>query len=156
MKVCQTCNQTNPVEAMYCRQCASPLDASQPRPQQQYANPPQFNTSPFNQQQQQWNNPPQYVQTPQQFSQATGGASSRATQSAILAVVGLLCCGFITGIPAAIMGWLEIQAIKEGKSSSEGMMMAQVGLWLGIGGTIINAVVGFIGMLILMAGGGGY
>lgn len=159
MKVCRNCNQTNPVEAMFCRQCATPLDSVQPNQQQspnpqyanpQYANPPQFN-------QQQWNQPNYGNQGVQQnFAKPSGGASSRATQSAILAVVALLCCGFLTGIPAAIMGWLEIQAIKEGKSSPDGMMMAQVGLWLGIGGTIINAIINFIGVLILMAGGGGY
>lgn len=148
MKVCRNCNQTNPPEAMFCRQCASPLDAGQPN-QQQYANPPQYN-------QQQYNQPNYGNQGVQQnFASASGGASSRATQSAILAVVALLCCGFITGIPAAILGWLEIQAIKEGKSSPEGMMMAQIGLWLGIGGTIINAIGGFI-LLILMSAGGRY
>lgn len=148
MKVCQNCKQTNPPEAMFCRQCASPLGAAQPN-QQQYAPPPQFN------QQQQWNQPNygnQGMQQPQNFVGATGGASSRATTSAILAVVALLCCGFLTGIPAAVMGWLEIQAIKEGKSSPQGMMMAQIGLWLGIAGTIINAVVNFIALILMSAG----
>lgn len=136
---------------MFCRQCASPLDAGQPN-QQQYANPQQQSGN-----QQQWNQPNFGNQGVQQnFARPTGGASSRATQSAILAVVALLCCGFLTGIPAAILGWLEIQAIKEGKSSPDGMMMAQIGLWLGIGGTIINAIINFIFMLMMMAGGRGY
>ena len=148
MKVCSNCKQTNPLEAMFCRQCASPLDAGQPN-QQQYANP-----------EQQFGNQPNFgnQRVQQNFAATSGGANSRATQSAILAVVALFCCGFLTGIPAAIMGWLEIQAIKEGKSSPEGMMMAQIGLWLGIGGTIINAIVSIIfGFFFLLAGsGGGY
>lgn len=151
MKVCQNCKQTNPIEAMFCRQCASPLTGGQAQQQQQYANPQnQFG------QQQQWNQGNQNVQQ-QNFGQNVGGgASSRATTSAILAVVGLLCCGFITGIPAAILGWLEISAIKEGKSSPAGMTMAQIGLWLGIAGTVINAIISFILLILSAAGGGGY
>lgn len=85
-----------------------------------------------------------------------GGNSNRAMLAAGLAVAGLFCCGFLTGIPAAIMGWLELQAINEGKSSPDGKMMAQVGLWLGIAGTIINAIANIFIFILLSLGGGGY
>ncbi len=140
MKVCANCNQTNPTDAMFCRQCASPLGGGQ-APQPQYANPqPQFG------------NQPNFGNQPMQpnFANTSGGATQRAMAAAGLAVAALLCCGFFTGIPAAILGWLEISAIKEGKASAEGMMMAQVGLWLGIGGTIINAIATLI-LLVLMS-----
>lgn len=145
MKTCNNCRQTNPPEAMFCRQCASPLNSGQA--QQQYANPqPNFG------QQQQWNQPnygnPGMQQ--QNFGQASGPASSRANTSAILSFAGLFCCG-ILGIAGAIMGWLEIQAIKEGKSSHAGMTMAQIGLWVGILTVVLNVVGGilfvFLGML---------
>lgn len=149
-KTCRNCNQVNPPEAMFCRQCASPLDASQP--QQQYAPPP-----PQYQNQQQWGQQNVGNQGMQQnFSQTGAPKSNRAMISAILAVAGLFCCGFLTGIPAAIMGWLEIQAIKEGKSTPDNMMMAQIGLWLGIAGTVINAVVNIIAFILMSLGGRGY
>lgn len=150
-KFCQNCNQVNPAEAAFCRQCASPLNAAQPQ-QQHGTPPPQFGN------QQQWGQPNYGTPQMQNFAQAGGGASSRATAAAGLAVAALFCCGFLTGIPAAIMGWLEIQAIKEGKSSPAGMTMAQVGLWLGIIGTVINAVANIIGVLFLglLNTGGGY
>jgi hypothetical protein len=151
MKICNNCQQTNPLDAAFCRQCASPLGAGQA--QQQYQNPPpQFG------QQQQWNQPnqPNYPVAPQNnMNRAAGGASTRAMAAAGLAVAGLFCCGFLTGIPAAIMGWLELNAIKEGKAPVEGQMMAQVGLWLGIAGTIINAVVNFFLLIMMSLGGGG-
>ncbi len=151
MKVCQNCKQTNPIEAMFCRQCASPLGGGQAQQQQQQYGNAQQQVG----QQQQWNQA-NYGGVQQQNSGTNtgGGASSRATISAVLAVIGLLCC-FFAGIPAAILGWLEIQAIKEGKSSAAGMTMAQIGLWLGIAGTIINAILYFIGLIITSIGGGG-
>lgn len=135
MKVCQNCNQTNPPEAMFCRQCASPLGAGQqnqpPPPTPQYQQPPP-------------------IHQPQNFARpASGGSTSgRAMASAGLAVLSLFCCGFLSGLPAAVLGWLEIQAIKEGKSSPDGMMFAQIGLWGGIIGGIIGTILGFIGLLI--------
>jgi hypothetical protein len=150
-KICRNCNQVNPPEAMFCRQCAASLDT--PPAQQQYTPPP-----PQYQNQQQWNQPNfgnQGMQPPN-FAQTGAPKSNRAMISAILAVLALFCCGFLTGIPAAIMGWLEIQAIKEGKAPADGMMMAQVGLWLGIAGTIINAILNIIGFILLSLGGRGY
>lgn len=144
MKVCSNCNQTNPIEATFCRQCASPLSSGQSSP------PPRQNEQGWNQQninnQKGQNN----------FAATGGGVSQRAMTAAGLAAAALLCCGFFTGIPAAILGWLEIQAIKEGKSSPEGMMMAQVGVWLGIAGTIINAVVTVIVLAVMGLGSRGY
>lgn len=132
MKVCRNCNQTNPPEAMFCRQCASPLDAGQAQSTQ----PPP-------------NQPPNYQ--PQNFANASGGASGRAMAAVGLAVLAPFCCGLLSGIPAAILGWLEIQAIKEGKSSPAGMMMAQIGLWGGIIGSIIGTIVGIIGGLMWLS-----
>lgn len=147
-KICQNCNQPNPQEATYCRQCASPLNA--PSQQQQYNNqPPQFGN-------QQWNQPNYNNNQVQNFSQNTGGNSTRAMLAAGLAVAGLFCCGIFTGIPAAILGWLEISAIKEGKAPQSGMMMAQVGLWLGIIGSIINTIINFLVLIMMSMSGGGY
>jgi hypothetical protein len=146
MKVCSNCNQTNPMEATFCRQCASPLGNNQ-----SYQPPP---SPPRSNQQPGWN-PPQgnNQKAPQNFTSSSGGASSRAMAAAGLAAAALFCCGFLTGIPAAILGWLEVQSIREGKSSTDGMMMAQVGIWLGIAGTIINAVCTVILLAMMSLGG---
>lgn len=140
---------------MYCRQCASPLNAAPPN-QQQYAPPQQqFGNQQFGNQQQ-WQQPNYGNQQMQNLGQpggAGGGASGRAMAAAGLAVAGLLCCGFFTGIPGAILGWLEISAIKEGKSSPAGMTMAQVGLWLGIIGAIINTIANIFILILMRLGG---
>ena len=79
---------------------------------------------------------------------ASGGASPRAMASLGLAIAALvLCCGPLTGIPAAILGWLEIGAIKEGRSSQAGLMFAQIGLW----GGLIVSVLNLVGVVVLMA-----
>jgi hypothetical protein len=140
MKVCNNCQQQNPVEAAFCRQCASPLG------NQSYQAPPPPANQPG------WNQPTPRNQ--QNFAMTTGGASQRAMLAAGLAAFGLCCC-FPGGIVAAIVGWLEISAIKEGKSSSEGMMLAQIGMWGGIAGAIINAISYFI-LTVFGYFGGGY
>lgn len=58
----------------------------------------------------------------------------------ILAIAGFLCCGGIAGIPAAIVGWMELDAIKNGRSPESGKTMATIGLWGGIAATVIHAV----------------
>ena len=131
------------MEATFCRQCASPLGSGH-----SYQPPPPSNQPPINQ--------PNNQGGRQNFASTGGGASQRAMAAAGLAAVALFCCGFLTGIPAAILGWLEIQAIKEGKSPADGMLMAQVGVWLGIAGTIINAVVTVIFLALMSLGGRGY
>ena len=89
---------------------------------------------------------------------ARAGASGKAITSLILAIAGLvLCCGPFTGIPAAIVGWMELNSIKAGQSSPAGMWMAQVGIWGGIAVSILSVL--FFGgwvLLSLMAGGGAY
>ena len=58
--------------------------------------------------------------------------------SLILAIVALICCGPFTGIPAAILGWMELDAIKTGRSPADNKWMAQVGLWGGIVSALIH------------------
>ncbi len=70
--------------------------------------------------------------------------------SLILAIVGLLCCGPFTGIPASIVAWLELDAIKNGKSSPDGKMMAQIGFWGGIAVTVIHGALWVIYLVFVM------
>ena len=112
-KPCPNCNQQNPVEAAFCLNCASPLIAGQ------------------------YNATPQFVNT------AAAGTSHKGLISLILAIVALICCGPFAGIPAAIVGWMELDAIKSGRSSGENKWMALVGVWGGIASTLIH-IVGYL------------
>jgi len=139
-KYCQNCRQQNSPEAQFCRFCASPLNGGQ-RPQNQ-AN---FNN-------QQWNQGFQGNQSAG-FVQPSAGASGRAIASLLLSICSLLFCCMLTSIPGAILGWMEISAIKQGRSSPAGMMMAKIGLWGGIGVSILTLF--FYGFYLLLALSGG-
>ncbi|MBW3068594.1 MULTISPECIES: DUF4190 domain-containing protein [unclassified Actinomyces] len=43
-----------------------------------------------------------------------------------LGIASVLCCGIFTGIPAAILGYLGIQAANEGRASNKGMSIAGI------------------------------
>jgi hypothetical protein len=128
-KFCQNCQQSNPPEASFCRNCASPLPGAQPggdRQAAQQTNQPNFGGQ----------------QAPQNFAQpamSSGAASQRAMTACGLAFAGLVCCGPLTSIPAMIVGWMEIAAIKQGQSPPNGMKFAQIGLW---GGGIVTLIQG--------------
>lgn len=140
-KQCPNCRQLNPSEAAFCLNCAASLSPIQAGGGQQ-AN-------------QQWNQPNFGSQPPgQNFAPQTnsgGGASQRAIAALILTVAGLFCCGPLTSIPAAIVGWMEADAIKKGQSPSAGMWMAQVGLWGGIIVTILTSIGGLLFLLLSAA-----
>lgn len=108
-KACPKCNQTNPADAMFCLNCASPLGGPAP------------------------------------LFAAAGGApqSQKGLYSLVLAAAALFCCGPFTGIPAAILGWMELDAIKAGRSSADNRWMALIGLWGGIASTLIH-VIGYV------------
>lgn len=103
----------NPAEAAFCLNCATPLAGFQPigaTPGQQFAG----NANP------------------------AAPASQKGMYSLILAIGGLLCCGPFLGIPAAILGWMELDAIKSGRSPAENKTMAQIGFWGGIVSTVLH------------------
>lgn len=107
----------NPADAAFCLNCATPLAASGPFVGQASNNPGgNFAGSANN----------------------NDSAGSKAIAALGLAVAAFLCCGPITGVPAAIVGWMELDSIKNGRSPASGRWMAQTGLWLGIGAAIIH------------------
>ena len=55
-------------------------------------------------------------------------------------IAGFLCCGPFLTIPGAILGWMEMSAIKQGKSSESGLAMAQIAFWGGIALTILTTI----------------
>jgi hypothetical protein len=79
----------------------------------------------------------------QQNFAATQPASQKGLYSLILAAVALLCCGPFAGLPAVILGWLELEAIKSGRSAAGNKWMALVGIWGGIASAAIH-IVGYV------------
>jgi hypothetical protein len=150
-KLCQNCKQQNSAEAQFCRFCASPLATAQGG-----APPPPQNPNP--QQNQQWNQGFQGNQPAGVNRQPSkGGASGRAIGSLALSICGLLLCCVLTSVPGAILGWMEVNAIKQGQSSPNGMIMAQIGLWGGVVMTVVNLLAyGLYLLLAVSAGMNGY
>ena len=79
------------------------------------------------------------VQTPS--SEPVQTASSRAIAALILGILSLVCMGFTTGIPAIILGSMELKAIKSGTSPKVGEGVAKIGYILGIIGTVLTCLV---------------
>jgi hypothetical protein len=118
MTPCPKCNQPNLPEAAFCHNCSAPLRPAPPvgAPQQQWPQAQPAQTSP-------------------------AGPSQRAIIALALAVLALICCGPFSGIPAAVVGWMELGAINQGQSSPAGKWMAQVGLWGGVAFTLLHIVI---------------
>ena len=148
-KFCPKCNESNPPEAAFCRNCSTPLGPTVGGPAYQQQSPPYAGgQAPY------VGAPPQYAggQNLGMQGNAQGGAGQKAVAALILAIVGLVCCGPFTGVPAAIVGWMELDAINSGTSPAAGKWMAQVGLWGGIAVTIIHGGLWLLYMLLgLMA-----
>jgi hypothetical protein len=79
------------------------------------------------------------------------GASGRAIASLILGILSLVCMGFLTGIPAIILGSMELKAIKANRAPLAGEGVAKVGYILGIVGTALTclAALAFVALLAL-------
>jgi hypothetical protein len=63
-------------------------------------------------------------------------ASSKATTALVLGIIGLVCCGLCAPF-AWYIGSAEMKQIKAGLSSQAGKSFAQIGMILGIIGTIL-------------------
>lgn len=65
-----------------------------------------------------------------------------------LGIASLLCCGLFTGIPAAITGYLGIQAANQGRATNKGMAIAGIVMaGLSIVWTIVMFMSGGLGIL---------
>jgi hypothetical protein len=67
-------------------------------------------------------------------------ASGMAIAALVLGILGFCCCGFITGVPALIIGWIENSKINRGESSQRGKGFAIAGIVLGIISVILACI----------------
>ena len=84
---------------------------------------------------------------PQEPTQA---ASTRATAALVLGILSIICMGFLAGIPAIILGSMELRAIKAGQAPAAGEGLAKVGYVLGIVGTVLTCLA-MMALISLMA-----
>lgn len=92
------------------------------------------------------------VEQPQTPAPAAGqAASGRAVTTLILGILSVICSGFVAGIPAIVLGSMELKAIKAGRAPAAGESAAKVGLVLGIVGTAFTclALLGIVLMIVL-------
>ena len=90
------------------------------------------------------------VEPPFGQKQFAGGqpASQKGLYALILAAAALFCCGPFAGLPAVVLGWMELDAIKAGRASADGKWMALAGVWGGIASALIH-IVGYVLWLLL-------
>lgn len=121
---CGRCRIDNQVGAQFCRACASPLAANwQPE------NPGQQN----------------YQQPPQQGFQAYANpmsqkASGKAITSMILSISSLVLCCMLLSVPGMILGFIEMNAVRQGRASLASDGYAKTGFYVGLAGTVISVL----------------
>ncbi len=73
-----------------------------------------------------------------------GAAAPRTDQKAVwalvLGILSILCCGFLAGIPALLLGSSSKRAIDASGGGLSGRGMAQAGVVLGIIGIVLSVV----------------
>jgi len=71
---------------------------------------------------------------------AQEGASGRAVAALVLGILSVFCMGILAGIPAIILGTIELKAIKAGQAPRAGESAAKAGYILGIIGTALTCL----------------
>ena len=90
--------------------------------------------------------PPQYGAPQPPMGGAPQGTNPKAIWALVLGILGLLCCGFFTGIPAVILGNMAKKEIESGTGTGRGL--AQAGFILGI----IAIALGVLGVILAATG----
>ena len=153
---CTKCGTPNLDTDRFCRNCSAPLVIPRPNtrsPQGQ----PQTTYS-----QQQPPSPPPYPGysgypvSPTGYGNSTTAQQSKASGQAIaamvLSIVSLVLCCFPAGIIGALIGKMEMNAIREGRAPQAGEQFAKLGFYLGIASTIITGIVYLLGFISRLAG----
>jgi hypothetical protein len=139
---CTRCGTPNPDDASFCRNCSatlskpgtpqrqtgssgSPTDpyqpptVTQPRPEQ--APYPGYQGFPIQQ--------GDYIRPP---AVPQGGASGRAIAAMVMSLISLFTCGPFLSIPGAILGKMELDAIRSGQAPAAGETFAKIGFYGGL------------------------
>lgn len=79
-------------------------------------------------------------------------ASSKSIISLILGILSIFLLGFLSGIPAMILAKHEEDEIRQGRSPVAGEMLAKLGFWLGLIGTILSGLTVLIFIFLIFFG----
>ncbi len=118
----------------------------QPQPGQPEYGQPQYGQPEYGQPQpgQPAYGQPQYGQP--QYGGAAPVNTQKATWALVLGILSLVCCGFLTGIPAIILGRnakAELEAAgQSGSTANVGMILGIIGTALSILGLVFTLVTG--------------
>ena len=126
---CNQCGASNAPQAKFCGSCGATLAGAWNQPQ-----PP----------------PPTNYIGPQPGPpppKPSGGTSNKAMFSLILGILSFICCGPFSGIPGAILGKMEMDAIKQGRAPESNMGMAKAGFWISIAGTVLSILLFILALL---------
>ena len=95
---------------------------------------------------------PQYGAVPGYAGGNAFAKNSLAVWSLVLAIVGMVLCGLLTGIPAVIIGSRAKRAVAAGEANNGGLATAGIVVgWIAIALSVIGAIA--VGFLIANAGG---
>jgi putative exporter of polyketide antibiotics len=83
------------------------------------------------------------------YGYAQPKTNQKAIWALVLGILGLVCCGFIAGIPAVILGNSAKKEIAASGGAETGAGMAQAGFVLGI----IAIALGVLGLILFAVGG---
>lgn len=163
---CTRCGTPNPDEASFCRNCSATLvKPSQPARPATSSSPA---TSPYSQPTP-TANPPAHDQAPypgyqgfpvqqggyiRQPSGQPGGASGRAIAAMVMSLISLFTCGPLLSIPGAILGKMELNAIRSGQAPAAGETFAKIGFYGGLVFTALYCLGGVIWGLLSFVGAG--
>lgn len=85
---------------------------------------------------------PTYNPPPPPLPPVTAPNNTQAIIALVLGILSMPCfCGFLTGIPAIIIGHLELKAIREGRSAASNRGLAKAGFVTGIIGTGLSCLI---------------
>jgi len=150
---CPRCQATNPVAAKFCGSCGAPapivaagepVPAAAASPPGVYIGQPQVNT-------------PGYA-GPAAYNPAAPPAGDYPTKNygfyAVgCAILALVCCGFVSGIPGMILAKMQLDAIRDGRCPATEKTMALAGMWGCVIGTVVNGC-GTMAVIFMMMMGG--
>lgn len=154
---CTRCGTYNNDEVSNCGNCGEVM--TRPRatePSRPYTTPSSQPQSPYPGYQSTYT--PDQTYQPYQSSyadqplQRSGGASTRSIVAMVLSLLGLVSCGPLTGLPGAILGRTEINAIRDGKASPAGLIFAKIGFYVGIAVCVICCLGGIFWTLMAAVG----
>ena len=82
------------------------------------------------------------------YGYATPQTNQKAIWSLVLGILGLVCCGIFTGIPALFLGMSAKKEIEAAGGAQSGAGMAQAGFVLGI----IATALALLGIVLVLTG----